>query len=41
VPACPSGKGGFGEEVRRSVVKKVQMKGEAGREVEHGSTAFS
>jgi hypothetical protein len=29
-----------GEKVRHSVVKKVEMKGEDGREVEHGSTAF-
>jgi hypothetical protein len=30
-----------GKEVRRSVVKKVRVKGGAGREVEQGSTAFS
>jgi hypothetical protein len=30
-----------GEEVRRSVVKKVEMKGEAGREAEQGSTTLS
>jgi hypothetical protein len=29
------------EELRRSVVKKVYMKGEAGREVDQGSTALS
>jgi hypothetical protein len=30
-----------GEEVKHSVVKKVYMKAEAGREVEQGSTALS
>jgi hypothetical protein len=30
-----------GEKVRRSVVKKVQMKGGARREVEQGSTALN
>jgi hypothetical protein len=29
-----------GVEVKHSVVKKVEMKGEGGREVEHGLTAF-
>jgi hypothetical protein len=30
-----------GEEVRNSVVKKVEMKGETRREVEQGSTALN
>jgi hypothetical protein len=30
-----------GEEVRHSAVKKVEMKGGAGREVEQGSTALN
>jgi hypothetical protein len=41
VPVRPSVKNEFEEEVRHSVVKKVEMKGEAGKEVEQGSTAFS
>jgi hypothetical protein len=41
MPARLSGKGGLERRLRRSDVKKVEMKGEAGREVEQGSTAFS